>query len=100
MRLSPDPCAAAPGWSGGGDTAGHVRKHCGEPVSVERENGFFSKCAALGERCFHDSISIETGTYERGGGIPPILTVVDGKLERIRPQTGGFERGWRSPFKD
>lgn len=79
-----------------GDTAAHVRSHCGEPIAVERETRLFANGATLGERCFTGSVNIERWIYKRGGN-STVVTVVEGRVERIRPQTGGFERGWRSP---
>ena len=79
-----------------GDTSEHVLKHCGEPVSVERESRLFANGATLGERCFTGSVNIEHWTYKRSGR-PTVVTVVEGKVERIRSKTGGFDRGWRSP---
>lgn len=80
-----------------GDTAEYVRDNCGEPASVERQARLFSNGGTLGERCFYASVTIERWTYKLTGSIRIIVTVVEGKVERIRHQTGGFESGWRSP---
>jgi hypothetical protein len=81
-----------------GDSDRRVRTHCGEPTSIERETRSFPDGGALDDRCFFGTVTVEKWNYERGySGIPATVMVVDGKVERIRLQTGGYETGWASP---
>jgi hypothetical protein len=83
-----------------GDTADRVRTHCGEPGAIEQESKFFQNGGTLGERCFFGAVTVENWIYERGySGIPTTVTIVEGKVERIRLRTGGYDRGWVSPCR-
>lgn len=83
-----------------GDSKERVRKHCGQPTSIKRETRTFSDGGKLDDRCFFGTVYIESWNYDRGyGGIPTTVMIVDGKVERIKLQTGGYESGWASPCR-
>ena len=83
-----------------GDSDTRVRTHCGEPDSIDRETRSFPNGGKLDDRCFFGTVTVEKWHYERGySGIPVTLMIVDGKIERIRFQTGGYEAGWVSPCR-
>ena len=67
-----------------GDTVEQLHEACGEPESTERETRTFVNGGTLGERCFTGTVTIDRWIYKRGGGIPREVTVVEGKVERIR----------------
>lgn len=83
-----------------GDSSERVRTHCGQPNSIERETMHFSDGGKLDDRCFFGTVTIERWQYDRGfGGIPATVMIVDGKVERIRLRTGGYESGLVSPCR-
>lgn len=81
-----------------GDSELRVRTYCGEADGIEREVRSFPDGGKLDDRCFYGTVTVENWHYGRGyGGIPATLMIVDGKVERIRLQTGGYQAGWVTP---
>lgn len=76
-----------------GADAKQIRKACGEPASVERELRTFEEGAKLNRRCFHGTVAIEHWRY---AGRPNVLTLVEGRLERV---TSRDPASWRSRWR-
>ncbi len=81
-----------------GDSDLRARTHCGEPDSIKRQTRSFPDGGRLDDRFFYGAVTVENWHYERGyAGIPAPLLIVDGKVERIRLQTGGYQARWTTP---
>ena len=83
-----------------GDADSRVLAYCGPPISIERDTRSFAEGGRLDDRCFHGIVTVEKWHYQRGaGGLPATIFIVDGKVERISFETGGFDAGWVSPCR-